>query len=203
MLFSYDAPASFPLHGNQTKTITRETVKNIVKECFEGDKKIFDYYDPNATDVKDLAKLSEDISNKIFSYVDNHTISQEQARFIIVYDRFMNTVGYFFYITGMQNVFLGSEVNNSPLLISFCVKNQYRQPEILKDFFSEIKFHVGSKMQCVLWKKNTRAINWLCKCGFVIDDKFNSTQIVRLYYVKKIGRWLTGLKNILSIGQKS
>lgn len=60
-----------------------------------------------------------------------------------------------------------SFVNN---LYSFGVAIEKRTKEILKEFWNKIVETIGNEFVCVLYKNNTRAINWLEKCGMEKAD---------------------------------
>lgn len=63
--------------------------------------------------------------------------------------------------------YICSFINN---LYSFGLNIEKRTKETLKEFWNKIVDVIGSEFICVLYKNNTRAINWLIKCGMLKSD---------------------------------
>lgn len=55
-------------------------------------------------------------------------------------------------------------------LYSFGIAKKYRTKEILTEFWEKIRKELPDDMVCILYKNNTRAINWLLKCGCTAQE---------------------------------
>lgn len=55
-------------------------------------------------------------------------------------------------------------------LYSFSINIEYRTKEILSEYWKSIKSVMGESFITMLFPQNTRAINWLKKCGMVVVD---------------------------------
>lgn len=73
-----------------------------------------------------------------------------------------------------------SFVNN---LYSFGVAIEKRTTGMLKDFWGIIVETIGNEFICVLYKNNTRAIDWLEKCGMEKSDINTENNEIVLVYV--------------------
>lgn len=127
---------------------------NNIYEYFKDDDKLMDYYNPlgKAIDNKEAAM-------EIYHELINHS-KEKKCHFI------RSDMGYIFY-SGHQ-------------LISFCVKPEYRNKENLEKFGNIIKKLLGKHFECGLFKKNTRAINFLKHIG--MKEK-KSTELITLLYI--------------------
>lgn len=119
-------------------------LKEFIAEYFQGDDDIFEYFDPFFK-VNTIDEISENIAKKILEYAG-------AVKCKLCSDH----VGYMFYITPAL------EEN---MLVSFCIKKEYRTKQELKKFWGKIQIELGEGFKCVLYTKNTRAIKWLKKCG--------------------------------------
>lgn len=73
-----------------------------------------------------------------------------------------------------------SFVNN---LYSFGISIEKRTKEILAEFWNKIVETISKEFICVLYRNNTRAINWLEKCGMEKSDieiEDNSVILVKI-----------------------
>lgn len=114
------------------------TFKNVY-EFFRNDTALLDYIDP-LSDAKNI----EEATMEIYKKMVDHT-KERECEF------YRTELGYIFYSKG--------------LLISFCVKPEYRTKESLKYFGNIIKEKVGEHFKCFLYNRNTRGINFLEKIG--------------------------------------
>jgi hypothetical protein len=112
---------------------------NNIYEFFENDTKLMDYYDPTSSVTN-----NKDASLEIYHKLIEHA-KEKECHFK------RNEIGYIFY--------------SGKLLISFCVKPEFRSKENLTHFGDLIKKELGEHFECCLFNKNTRAINFLEKIG--------------------------------------
>jgi len=119
-------------------------VYDVVRYSFEGDTDISKY-----CDLKDEKKSTDELSKSIcLKLLDYSVFSNGQFNSLIVDGKL---VGYY-YTCGI-------------LLVSFCVRKEFRNAEILKEVFEEIREDFKTDFYTYMWKRNTRGINWLKKCG--------------------------------------
>lgn len=141
-----------------SKYITYNELYNAIKIAFEGDSKVVELYDPNV-----VVNSIEDVSLNIFDKISE---IKHLCEYKGVYEK---------------NVLIGYYVYSDMLLISFCLRTEYRTRSYLKAFFKLIKKDLGNKFLCRLWSKNKRAIKWLIKNKLeILEDKDNITQLVYL-----------------------
>jgi hypothetical protein len=114
------------------------TYKNIY-DFFKNDCSLLDYIDPFSK-----ATNNEEAALEIYQKLVDHS-NERHCKF------YRTEIGYIFYAKG--------------LLISFCIKPEFRNKETLKFFGNLIKEKVGDHFNCFLFNRNTRAINFLEKLG--------------------------------------
>ncbi len=124
---------------------------NNIYEYFSTDTLLMDYYDPtsNAKDVKEAA-------NEVYHKLIDHS-KERDCRFI------RDDIGYIFCA--------------DKLLISFCVKPEFRDKENLAYFGNLIKKNLGEHFECFLFNRNTRAINFLERIGM---EQVKSNELITL-----------------------
>lgn len=133
---------------------------NIIFNAFAGDSEINKYCDEEDKD-KNLIELSESICNKIEEYEKVGDCVFEE----ILIDN--KSAGYLFC---WKN-----------LLVSFCVNKKFRTAENLKQVFETIRNKFESDFICFMWKRNTRAINWLKKNGmYETETNIDNITILKL-----------------------
>lgn len=126
----------------QAVKISIDELKDFIIAGFFNDYGIFDYYDKG-----EKIETLEDVYDNVFQKIK--TLYPESENYgVLINDK---KVGYFSFEENM--------------LISFTLNDAYRMPEYLKEFWSIIKSVVGNNFKCVLYSYNTRAVNWLIKCG--------------------------------------
>jgi len=126
------------------------TYKNIY-EFFKNDSALLEYYDPTSK-----AKSNEEAAMEIYQKLVEHSKERE----------------CFFERTEIGYVFFAKE-----LLISFCVKPEFRNKETLKYFGNIIKTKLGEHFNCFLFNRNERGIRFLEKMGM---KKQQSNELVTL-----------------------
>jgi hypothetical protein len=131
---------------------------NNIYEYFKDDRDLLKYYDPLSTAVNN-EQASLEIYHKLIEY------SKElKCKFIRLEH------GYIFY--AKPNWY-----SNRRMLISFCLKSEFRAPACVAAFWKEIQKHLGKRFTCCLFNKNTRAINFLMKGGMKVE---RSNEIITL-----------------------
>lgn len=117
-------------------------MKEWIYIACEGDKGLLKYFDPafHPTTPEEAAEI---IYQKI---VSNYPESRMEP-----ISRNGEVVGFIAWLPG--------------LLISFGVNIRHRNPEILSQAWDLIISTVGEGFSCVLYTQNSRAINWLRRCG--------------------------------------
>lgn len=128
---------------------------------FHDDDEINKYCDPDF-EKKEKKKLVHNIYKKIEEY---------------------NKLGHCkFYDLVVDNELVGYGFNCMNLLVSFGVNKKYRTPEKLTKVFDIIKNSFDGDFESYMWTRNSRAINWLKKCGMKeIESKINN--VTKLQYL--------------------
>lgn len=114
------------------------TFRNI-HEFFKSDEQLLNYFDPTSS-----AKTNEEAAMEIYHKLVEHA-REKECHFV------RSEIGYIFY--------------HDDLLISFCVKPEYRNKKTLRYFGNMIKKQIGEHFKCFLFNRNTRAINFLEQMG--------------------------------------
>lgn len=125
---------------------------NNIYEYFGSDEDLLDYFDPLSCAINKESAVLE-IYHKLIEYSKKYKCS------FIRMDH-----GYVFYAN--PRWFWGKK-----MLISFCLKKEYRGRISTSLFWLEIKKHLGRHFTCCLFNKNTRAINFLCKGGMKVKKE--------------------------------
>lgn len=123
---------------------SNSTVKDIVRFAFDGDEDISMYCDPNDK-LKTIEELVGVICDKILDY---YFFGDCVFKPLVVED---SLVGYYF--------------TCGDLLVSFGVNKEFRKSEFLREVFKEISGSFKGEFYSYMWERNTRAIEWLKKCG--------------------------------------
>lgn len=135
---------------NQMQEIIKMTYNNIY-EYFKNDHELLRYYDPLSTAVNN-EQASMEIYNKMVEY------SREYKCIFIRLEH-----GYIFY--AKPKWFFQKRI-----LVSFCLKPEFRTWPCVSSFWQEIKKNLGNHFVCYLYNTNTRAINFLSKGGMKIKE---------------------------------
>lgn len=134
--------------GSVAKKFLSMTYNNIY-EYFKDDVDLLKYFDPLSTAVNNRQAALE-IYHKLVEYS-----KEGKCKFIRLEH------GYIFF--AKPKWFFQKNI-----LISFCLKPQYRNQENVGKFWLEIKEYVGNHFICCLYNKNSRAIGFLLKGGMKI-----------------------------------
>lgn len=129
----------------EVKNIDINEFNDYVYNAFFDDKEFIEYYD-RSVNAKNTEEAIENVCEKIkISYPDADIFGVE--------------------INGAKE---GYFVCRENLLISFGMSIKYRNKETLSGFWNEIKKKMGSNFHCMLYSHNSRAIEFLKKCGMKI-----------------------------------
>jgi ribosomal protein S18 acetylase RimI-like enzyme len=124
---------------------------DIIYDYFKDDKDLLKYFDPES-----IARDNYEASNEVY-----HKLIDFSQRWSCFFKR--NEMGFIFYRNG--------------LLLSFCVKPEFRNKENLNKFSNFIRQELGNSFSCYLYNVNTRAISFLEKMGM---KKIDSNNLITL-----------------------
>lgn len=122
---------------------------NNIYEYFKDDAELLKYYDPLSTAVNNEQAALE-IYHKLVEYSNDY-----RCRFIRLEH------GYIFY--ARPKWFFQKRI-----LVSFCLKPEFRTWPCVSAFWKEIQNTLGGHFVCYLYNRNTRAINFLLKGGMKV-----------------------------------
>lgn len=127
-------------------------LKQYIEIAFEGDGELINFYDKNSFVVSNL-DMSCNTHCKLIDYKN-------------YFDNCYN------YKVSLNNIPIGFIfiTKNPNLLVSFSVNKKYRNKETLKKYFELIQNIFLEPFICFLYNENSRAINWLQKCGMEIES---------------------------------
>ena len=134
----------------------------LILYAFYDDEKISEYCDPEYAD-KNVKQLVYSIYRKIEEY-EKWTGNSSFDKLVIDGE----TVGYVFCYEN--------------LLVSFGVNKKFRTSDKLKKVFEFIKNKFKGNFESYMWARNTRAINWLKKCGMQ-EEQSNINNVIKLKYI--------------------
>lgn len=132
---------------------------NNIYEFFKNDKDLLIYFDPQSK-----ALNNEEAAMEIYKKLVDHSKDKR-----CVFKRVYN-IGYVFF---EKKSFISRLIGSRNVLISFCVKPEFRTREGLAFFSDAIKAELGNHFDCYLYNKNTRAISFLEKLGMKKVDSNN------------------------------
>jgi hypothetical protein len=120
-----------------------------IYECFKSDIELLNYFDPLSSALNNEQAALE-VYHKLIEYSKDY-----KCRFIRLEH------GYIFY--AKPKWFFQKR-----MLVSFCLKPEYRTSPYVAEFWDLIRYYVGNHFVCHLFNRNTRAINFLLKAGMKI-----------------------------------
>lgn len=121
-------------------------LKPYIKSSYRGDIELRDKYHINKYNLNDAVDIT-------FKMIELTSKEVDMNCFAVCFDN-GKIIGYLCYFK-----------NN---LYSFAINIKYRTKEILKLFWDRIVFVMKEGFVTALFPNNTRAINWLKKCGMSI-----------------------------------
>jgi len=124
---------------------------DIIYDYFKDDKDLLKYFDPESN-AKDNYEASHEVYHKLVDFSQQWSCCFKR-----------NEMGFIFYKNG--------------LLLSFCVKPEFRNKENLNKFSNFIRQELGNSFSCYLYNVNTRAISFLEKMGM---KKIDSNNLITL-----------------------
>lgn len=134
--------------------IDRRSLSYHVKLAFDGDRELMDNYHISPGTLNHcVAHTMEFIEQNADHYKDD-------IEFYAVVYNVETVIGYTIII---RNATHPNE------LYSFGINVKYRQKDILMAWMDQVKEKIGEPFYIVLWSKNTRAINFFEKNGFLVQ----------------------------------
>lgn len=122
---------------------------NNIYDYFKEDIELLNYFDPLSTATNN-AQAALEVYHKLIEHSKDY-----KCKFIRLEH------GYIFY--AKPKWFFQKR-----MLISFCLKSEYRQRKYVARFWDEIRYYVGNHFVCYLFNRNTRGMNFLLKGGMKI-----------------------------------
>ncbi len=132
---------------------------NNIYEFFKDDEDLLLYFDPQSK-AKDNAEASMEVYHKLLEY------SKEGG----CYFKRCGNIGYIFF---KKAPIWEKAFGRKNVLISFCVKPEFRTRYYLTYFSKFIKKNLGSHFVCCLYTKNSRALNFLERLGMKKQESNN------------------------------
>lgn len=145
-----------------THDIEQEQLYDCIRAGFYGDDDLKKYYDESC-DIQCHEDMIFNTSDKLNDYPN---FFENTKAFNVKLGEVC--IGYFYV------------VENPAMLVSFAISKDFRSKENLINFFDMIKSKLNDSFTCMLFKKNSRAISWLIKCGMSVDHE--TELIVKLKY---------------------
>lgn len=138
--------------------ITKFELPIYVRIAYNEDYELFEKYHVNQFGIDEAVDSTVEMINNVSNQVD-------MRYFKVQYND--ENIGY---VTVFKNN-----------LYSFGININYRTPKILNEFWEYIKVILGDSFICMLFPNNTRAINWLLKCGMDIVKDVEDNAVVLIY----------------------
>jgi len=142
--------------------IRKNELKKFINIGFCDDEDLIKYYDEFC-----VVNEFEDMVNNTESKLNEYPVY------------FKDTKAYKIVFQGEPVGFLYM-VNDPNILASFALNKKFRTKDNLIYLFDLIKNEMDNDFICMLFKVNSRAINWLKKCGMEVYEEVES--IVKLKY---------------------
>ncbi len=120
---------------------------NNIYEYFKDDKLLLNNFDPLSCAIDNKQAATEIYYNLVDHAKNGNCVFKRSDIWYVFYSK----KNYFFF--------------SRKILISFCVKPEYRTKDNLIKFGEFIKSELGKHFTCYLYNKNKRAINFLEKIG--------------------------------------
>jgi hypothetical protein len=127
-------------------------LKKYIEIAFEDDEELINFYDKTYS----LSSHSDMYKNTYSKLKEYKEYFGKCCHYKIILDGV--EIGFVF-ITKTPN-----------LLVSFSINKTYRKKDILISFFNLIRNIFSEPFICLLYNENSRAINWLQKCGMEIEN---------------------------------
>ncbi len=135
--------------------IDKTNIRYYIKLAFEGDKELLEKYHILAPST-----LEECVKHTAESIEENEEHYKDNIEFYAVILDVETVIGYTIIIKNKK-------VPNE--LYSFAINVKYRQRDILEEWLRELAKKLGDNYYTVLWQKNTRAIDFFEKNGFIVE----------------------------------
>lgn len=126
-------------------------IEDYIKSAWEGDSELEKFYDKSLK-RRTLEGMVKDTSRKILDIME-----MDENLSLIGVDDDRKMIGF---------IVLSEKLS---LLYSFGINVKYRNKDMLSAIFNYAALKLKYKFYSVMYEHNTRAIDWLQKCGMVID----------------------------------
>lgn len=143
--------------------IDKGELKPLVTLAFEGDNELLDTYHTLAP-----ATLEECVNNT-FAFIDKNKdfYNEDMSCFKVT----VNGIAVGYTIT-IKNEKMPNE------LYSFGIKKEFRTWEITSQWMERLQTILGTPYYMILWAKNTRAINFFERNGFVSEERNDLKKLI-------------------------
>jgi ribosomal protein S18 acetylase RimI-like enzyme len=129
------------------KQIKKSELPELVKISYANDVELFNKYHVGKLDFNNSVLITLDMIDKTSR---------------------LTPINYYKVVYNKQAI--GYVVSFRGFLYSFAINKNFRTKEILQDYWNGICKILGEHFICWLYPNNTRAINWLQKCGMKIVE---------------------------------
>lgn len=140
-------------------------IEDYIRSAWEGDGELQKFYDKSLK-RRTLEGMVKDTTRKILELME-----MDEDISLIGIDSDRNMIGF---------IIVSEKLS---LLYSFGINSKYRNKEMLSAIFNYVVKKLKYRFYSVMFEYNTRAINWLKKCGMVIDPSMKpSSDTIYLKY---------------------
>ncbi len=139
------------------KKITKFELQNLVEIAYKGDVELLDKYWGDGYSLEEAVGATMDAINKLDSDV-------EISYYSVILDE--EEIGY---VCKFQNN-----------LYSFSININHRTKDNLIEFWERIKEVMEDSFICMLYPQNSRAVNWLERCGMVKVEGVEENCVIML-----------------------
>ena len=129
-------------------------IEDYIKCAWKGDSELDKFYD-RSLQRRTLEGMVKDTSRKIRDMME-----QDEQLSLLGIELNRTSIGFLIFSEKIS------------VFYSFGVNTKYRSKEILTAIFEYVKVKLKYNFYSVMYEYNTRAINWLQKCGMEIDPMF-------------------------------
>lgn len=143
--------------------IEKSELKSLITLSFEGDNELLDIFH-----IKAPATLDECVNNT-FSFIENNKDFYAEDMKIFKLIRGMEAIGFTVII---ENEHLPNE------LYSFGIKKEYRTWDITSKWMELLQKILGVPYYIILWSRNTRAINFFERNGFITEERNDLKKLI-------------------------
>ena len=143
--------------------VEKDEIKSLITLAFEGDNELLDIYHKLAP-----ATLEECVNNTFAFINENKDFYNED---MLCFKVTVNGIEVGYTITIKNETFPNE-------LYSFGIKKEFRTWEITSQWLNKINELLGLPYYMVLWSKNTRAINFFERNGFISEERNDLKKLI-------------------------